>query len=342
MKQKRTSWIDVARGIGIILVVYGHALSADSLRFLIYSFHMPLFFLLSGLVFTYRPEQNVVAFLIKNTRSLLYPYGIFALISFVLWIMTREVSEAEAWRQFWSIFYGNGNDNLLAFNNLLWFLPCLFITRLGFFTINKLTTKKEQIVILLFLSSLVGYLFSFLLPTLKLFFGIETALTAIVFLGGGFLLKTILQKLNDRKRHILLAFFITAGLCLLFAVVNYQEYGTQIDLRQNRLNNYIYFYLAAFSGTIATLMVSMVIRVNRVLEYIGRNSLIIFVWHLIMFSYITKFLAFTHLRGLLATFPSFFSPIFYSIFSIIAILIIAFGLQYLFVRSRVILGKLTT
>ena len=56
----RKDWVDIARGIGIILVVYGHALRghfplphrpswASSQDAIIYSFHMPLFFVLAGL-----------------------------------------------------------------------------------------------------------------------------------------------------------------------------------------------------------------------------------------------------------------------------------------------------
>lgn len=335
MKQTRTSSIDVARGIGILLVVYGHSLSADSLRFIIYSFHMPLFFFLSGLVFTYRPEQKVLSFLQKNIRGLLYPYFIFAFLSFALWIMTKQVSPHEQLRQFWSIFYGNGNNNLLAFNNLLWFLPCLFVTRLGFFSIAKITVKKEHLLIILFLFSVIGYCFSLLYPKEKLFLGIETALTAIVFFGAGYLWKTGGEKLKEIiHKHSFLIFLAAIGTCILFAALNFQEYGTQIDLRQNRLNNYVYFYLASFAGTISMLIVSIMINKNIVLEYVGRKSLVIFVWHLIVFSYIAKFLSLTHLNTILSVFPDFISPIFYSILSIIIILVITYILKELFTSVK--------
>ncbi|EPJ4139137.1 acyltransferase family protein [Klebsiella pneumoniae] len=60
----RETWVDYAKGIGIILVVFGHAnrglyssgiyISPEIYHYLdnvIYSFHMPLFFFLSGLFF---------------------------------------------------------------------------------------------------------------------------------------------------------------------------------------------------------------------------------------------------------------------------------------------------
>ena len=44
---KRIEWIDIAKGIGIILVVIGHISQIKVLNDIIYSFHMPLFFIIS-------------------------------------------------------------------------------------------------------------------------------------------------------------------------------------------------------------------------------------------------------------------------------------------------------
>lgn len=48
MIKKRLAWVDVAKAIAIILMVAGHELPQVSLRTWIFSFHMPLFFILSG------------------------------------------------------------------------------------------------------------------------------------------------------------------------------------------------------------------------------------------------------------------------------------------------------
>ena len=71
MNTKRLDWIDIAKGIGIILVVLGHTLVpqvretgfAGFLWIFIYNFHMPLFFFLSGYLFekdflTTRTKEN--------------------------------------------------------------------------------------------------------------------------------------------------------------------------------------------------------------------------------------------------------------------------------------------
>ena len=52
---ERIEYIDVAKGIGMLLVIMGHAFPAGRITKIIYSLHMPLFFILSG--FTVNPDK---------------------------------------------------------------------------------------------------------------------------------------------------------------------------------------------------------------------------------------------------------------------------------------------
>jgi fucose 4-O-acetylase-like acetyltransferase len=90
----RLGWVDYAKGIGIFLVVLGHALRAFpppgpalsvpiyiTLNWSIYAFHMPLFFLLSGLfLHSGATRQAIGLFLRKKVATLLYPYLLWSLI----------------------------------------------------------------------------------------------------------------------------------------------------------------------------------------------------------------------------------------------------------------------
>lgn len=51
MEKERLSWLDVLKGIGIILVVMGHIYSNSIIFNWLYSFHMPLFFFAAGCVY---------------------------------------------------------------------------------------------------------------------------------------------------------------------------------------------------------------------------------------------------------------------------------------------------
>jgi len=74
---QRQQWIDVLRGIGIVLVVWGHVYGGYSFD-LIFLFHMPLFFFLSGMLF--KPVTDVAAFARYKARQLLVPYAVFLLL----------------------------------------------------------------------------------------------------------------------------------------------------------------------------------------------------------------------------------------------------------------------
>ena len=54
-QSRRLSWVDVLKGIGIILVVVGHVYLNRTVRDWLYSFHMPLFFLAAGWVYKEKP-----------------------------------------------------------------------------------------------------------------------------------------------------------------------------------------------------------------------------------------------------------------------------------------------
>lgn len=82
-KGARIEWVDAAKGVGILLVVIGHAIaglkdgtlvSADSLlvyiHYLIYSFHMPLFFFLSGIFIAKRVASGALDFSKSSTIKL--------------------------------------------------------------------------------------------------------------------------------------------------------------------------------------------------------------------------------------------------------------------------------
>ena len=284
----RIPWIDVCRGIAIILVLYGHALANDTQRFLIYAFHMPLFFFLSGIVFRLDKSKHFFSVILKNVRSILLPYFLFAVLTFIasyIILQPQTYTYESFTKQLYGMFYGNGNKGYLAYNVALWFLPCLFLTKIAFAFLSRFITNKGYLIPILIGFSLIGYGLSVFYPALKLFFGLETALTAFVFYGAGYLWNqsTGLKTFMMQKKVLL--FGLTLLLTLLFAWLNFYFYGTQIDMRMNRMNNYFLFYFGAFSGIAASIIGSMLIKKNALLEYFGKHSLVLFVWHTMLFTY---------------------------------------------------------
>ena len=78
--------VDWLRAFGIFLVVWGHSLGIpDSVHQAIFSFHMPLFFFLSGLLLLKRLEFSFPPYVKQCARSLLRPYFFFAIIGYLYW-----------------------------------------------------------------------------------------------------------------------------------------------------------------------------------------------------------------------------------------------------------------
>lgn len=285
---QRIPWIDVCRGIAIILVLYGHALHNDTQRFLIYAFHMPLFFFVSGIVFKKDLHKSFFSVLYKNVKSILIPYFLFAVLTFIasyILLQPQVYTYDSFMKQAYGVFFGNGNNGYLAYNVALWFLPCLFLIKVSFALLTKYVQKQRVILTVLVLMSLVGYYFSALHPSVKLFYGLETAFTGFVFFGAGYLWnqsEKIKHVFMQRKVVLLIVFAAIAG---IFAWLNFYFYGNQIDMRMNHLNNYYFFYLGAFGGIAASVLLSMIIKKNVLLEYFGKHSLILFVWHTVLFTY---------------------------------------------------------
>jgi fucose 4-O-acetylase-like acetyltransferase len=89
----RTMWIDFARGIGIVLVVYGHVLGglvranvfpdgplAQWMDYTLYTFHMPLFFFLAGLNVQHSLRRGAQSFLAGKVWTIAYPYVLWSLV----------------------------------------------------------------------------------------------------------------------------------------------------------------------------------------------------------------------------------------------------------------------
>lgn len=136
---KRIEYIDILKGIGIILVVLGHVTTNSDLYHFIYAFHMPLFFVVSGMFLHDKPQ-----FIRSQAKNLLIPYLSFGLLTFVYWWLVesrfRDYPEGvTVWSQFINLFFPTGVQHC---NVVLWFLPCLLLASVVCNYLNRWITNK--------------------------------------------------------------------------------------------------------------------------------------------------------------------------------------------------------
>jgi acyltransferase len=282
---KRIEWIDTAKGIGILLVVMGHNTLPKGLEVWIFSFHMPLFFFLSGYVFNPSKYRAFSELLNKKAASLLIPYFFFSFISFLYWLLFRnnigDSSFNEPLKPLFGIFYSVGADPWMIHNPPLWFLTCLFIVEILFFYILKNVQKPLQILLILFAFSIIGYLESLFIP-FRLPWSTDVALTAVVFFGLGYLFKlyNYETKLQAKLTIIIIALVTSISISLITE--------DKVDMNNVQYGNYALFYIAALCGLTMVIFLSKILSKSKTLDYIGRNSLIIFAFHLPIKPFVVK------------------------------------------------------
>ena len=118
MVKQRVEYLDYVRGMAILLVVLGHMYNVeDPIRILIYSFHMPLFFIISG--FFAKNDIGLLELIKKKFKVLMIPYFAFGGVIMLIMYATNGFDEEFAIyiRHF---ITGVGRD-------ALWFLVCLFL-----------------------------------------------------------------------------------------------------------------------------------------------------------------------------------------------------------------------
>lgn len=282
------------KAIGIIMVVLGHTRGISAIaKNIIFSFHMPLFFFISGFLFkSSYLQKKKVWFLTKYIRSLMIPYFVFGVLTYFTWLFILRHYGGDAGeaispiRPVLGMLYGVGMSKWLPHNTPLWFLPCLFVIHVLFYGMARKTSGK--LLALLVLSAvLTGHLLLWKLP-FRLPWSFEIALIAQVFYGAGFFLRN--SKHKD-FRFGLSSWMACLVICLAVLAFSVKLNG-QVDMNRAIFKNPLFFYSGAFSGIGICLLISKIFPYLGLISRIAREAIIIFSLHLLAISIITGFAVF--------------------------------------------------
>ena len=145
MGSKRLDWIDIAKGIAMILVIVGHTVPNPSpLRHAIFSFHMPVFFILAGYTFRPKPWRELLS---GSVSRLLVPYVVLALAWQVpTFLMSgAPLTSGTLVAGLKTLVFASGVDvpglGVTAVG-MAWFLAALFTSRLLFNVLVRLFDRR--------------------------------------------------------------------------------------------------------------------------------------------------------------------------------------------------------
>ena len=293
----RIVWIDTLKAMAIFLVVIGHTIGLPKpVEQLIFSFHMPIFFWLSGLLAKDTIKNTAFATYLRNkARSRLTPYLFFSIISYGMWFFlfrhfgTQARLGISPLRTFIGIFYGNGINHWMDHNTVLWFFLCLFVTEILFFFIIKIPSRFWLIVTLI-LFSVGGYLDTLLNPPngFRLPWNADIALSMVTFYGIGYLCREVVKGGILKRPALQWAIGIICLVCYAACSLT----NGKVAVVAGNYGNYFYFYAGALSGIFFWSIMAMQMPPGRLISKIGDSTLIIFPLHLLVFPFLTAILVY--------------------------------------------------
>lgn len=283
--QARLPHIDIARGIGILLVVAGHnwiiLSSKGELYRIVYSFHIPLFFVLSGIFFNY--EKNLGKTLKEKIQVLLVPYfftaGVVEIIALFFNFKINSFTNGLLW-----VAYGSGPHlRWVGF----WFLPHLFLVSifcwalLSIFKTYGLNKRFQTLAVSALLG--IGWL------SIRSFWGISFSgaklnglpFSADILLVSSFyfILGSLAKDWIQERKFQPVPFAISAAIFLILHAAT--DFTTDLNLR--KYDNLIAATTLAVTGSFMVIAASKFLAhftaAKNILGYFGRNSLIILIFH---------------------------------------------------------------
>ena len=291
----RLQYIDIAKGIAILAVIIGHvsirmaglSYGASTVTAVCFTFHMPLFFLLSGYFLHYERRFNWKT----EIQRLVVPYFVAALAVVVLEAMTAFILRDQpqgmsfkryVWEWFNAAIYGAAvlTDKEVwpqTFRiGAIWFLLALFWARL-FVTAACKTRCSGILVLILAITGDISARYIFL-P-----FSIQAGMTVSIYVYLGTLARrhNMMEYLHSHRLVL-----IPALLIWLYAILHFNGFGiggadlgtTPVDVARN--------IIGSLGGIVTMIIISIYIEqfghwTSSHLAEIGRISLLILVIHII-------------------------------------------------------------
>ena len=285
---ERDKSIDIAKTLGIALVVLGHVQGYGEstgllhLRNFIYQFHVPLFFFLSG--FFFNETESWKTFSIKKIKRLYVPCFVWNMVFLAISVLAHRF-----------------NGEVISFDYIVkhciritlglkfiracgatWFLitllEALFLYKLLVTLSDKLGIRSSLFILFsALILGIVGIL-------IRLPFGIERPLVALFFVCSGHLTKKhhILDYLGEKKKApLMISGFLTV---LLFSTLN------NPDMVVHEYGNIPIYFISSLIGIFSTIILSSLIAKIGSMSFLaqwGSMTIWILIWHFIAFKTVT-------------------------------------------------------
>lgn len=276
--EKKDRTISVCKGIGIILMVIGHAGCPQPIHDFIYLFHMPLFFIITGFLFKTKYLETPYTFLRRKISTLYKPFLIFNLIAlniaFIKEYIIRDIFDFN--------LYINRFIKIICFTrqyeifDATWFLKSLFISNIVVFILLYIQKKRGLSIRFPIIISILFLIIGYLIYTYKgiIIYDLQRELMIPILLMIGIILK--------KYQPIILYSNYLLSTCAFLMLLIASRFFT-FEMVASEIVNPIVFLIFSIIGFYFIYSISKKINRYKLITYIGDNSLSILLLHQIGF-----------------------------------------------------------
>lgn len=240
MNVRRIEYMDIFRGIGIILMIMGHIWFGQIFDTFKAAFHMPMFFIISGFFFKHKSKEELSTFefILKKAKTLLVPYLIFGIFHFLIYYFILGNHD------FKPLFHLlSWNNNGLAIAGALWFLSALFIANVIYFIIDRFVHNIYIKLIIILLIAVFGNYLELLHPP----FSLSAAFVGVGLMHIGFLLNRFqfTKEISFLLNLKILPFLALSAITVFLIFVN-----QHVNMRLGIYSNPLLFWFNATAATV--------------------------------------------------------------------------------------------
>ncbi len=244
-------------------MVLGHIRIPTELWNIIYSFHMPLFFFISGYLEKDRKLKNTV---VNGVQTLIIPYVLLYVLNYLSGKLLRQLIFGDITfnnaliKPFWGMLLGVGydTDTSIMVVGPLWFLIALFFVKI-FNSILQSISNGKTFYYVLGNVCVIGIVLFLKQLNIDLLLSIDSALLALPFFAIGHVFKkqNIIKVVEsgNKRQFGLTCLGVVIGFTLLVTIV---PFNGRVDVNGcNYGNNIVLFYVIGMVGILATVLLSM-------------------------------------------------------------------------------------
>ena len=290
---KRIEWIDFAKSLMIFFIVLLHTHCNSVMVTMLNAIVMPMFFFMSGFLFSLKRNPSYFRFVYKRFRQLVVPYLWINLVAYFIWLLIlrkygNDAAESVEWYSpLLGITFGIPSE--LIHDIPLWSLLCFFIVEIIFYPLYKWVNKSLLIsIFFIVIAGINNHIFGDNMKQWPLCLAPLPA--SMAFYSFGFYMRNNNYEIVKQK----IGNYFVLLLLLLYVIASNMNVFTSFFT--GYLGNYPLYLLSAFAGCFFIVQLCIIISNKigdlKIIQFISNGTLLICGFHLLTLAFIKGILLF--------------------------------------------------